>query len=108
MNRQSPEHKQSELTPEQRARREFAETVMYWVAGVSIVGLILTEAMGWGMPPTRLVFMTGLAGAGTVALFLAAKRKCPNCGELYGYSPRVVRPNMCRHCGAESPIWDEP
>lgn len=99
-----PSRDNAELTPEQRARRRIVRMVMYWLAGISIGGLILSELAGLGGPTSRLVLIGGLVAAGTVAMILQGERRCPGCGVPYGYAPRLVQPNLCRRCGATFPI----
>ena len=75
------------------------------LAGACLFGLVAAELSGFATPLLRALLMGGLCAAGTVAWVQQARRKCPNCGQLYGYLLRIVRANICRKCGAELPKW---
>ena len=77
----------------------------YSFAAACLFALALAEFTNYATPQIRLLLMLGIMIAGTVAWVMEAKRKCPNCGQLYGYHFRLVRSNICRKCGAEYPKW---
>lgn len=95
-----------QLSPDeeaQRQRRQRWNSLCIGVAGVCLAGLMFGEALGLTEPWFRGLMMIGVAIGGTGAIIVHARRKCPNCGEPYGYHLRLVNMNTCRHCGAEFP-----
>lgn len=77
----------------------------YGFAGLCLGLLAVSEALGFASTPLRAVTMVGIVIAGTAAWVMQAKRRCPNCGHLYGYAIRIVNANICRKCGADFPTW---
>lgn len=77
----------------------------YAFAGACLFALAIAEVSGHATPLLRTLLMLGIAASGTVAWIMQAKRKCPECGQLYGYGIRIVNANVCRHCGADFPKW---
>lgn len=78
---------------------------IYGFAAFCLAALAIVEVTGIATPFIQTLLMLGIAGAGTIAWVLQAKRACPNCGVLYGYHFRIVKANMCHKCGAEFPKW---
>ncbi len=77
----------------------------YGFAGVCLFALASAEFFGFSTPELRSVLMLGILAVGTASWVLQAKRKCSNCGRLYGYHLRIVNANKCRRCGFEFPKW---
>lgn len=77
----------------------------YGFAGACLFALALAEFFGIATPELRTILMLGILAAGTASWVLQAKRKCSNCGRLYGYHFRLVNANMCHKCGFEYPKW---
>ncbi|MCH8239478.1 MAG: hypothetical protein IIB62_05395 [Proteobacteria bacterium] len=76
------------------------------LAGMCLLVLVAIELFGFSTPQLRALLMVGIAAAGTVAWVQQARRKCPNCGQLYGYHLRILKGNICRKCGTELAKWD--
>lgn len=80
-------------------------TRIYGLAAACLFALALAELFDVATPQIQTLLMLGIVAAGTAAWVLQAKRKCSNCGQLYGYHFRLVKANMCHKCGAEFPKW---
>jgi hypothetical protein len=80
-------------------------TRAYAFAAFCIFALALAEFFGFATPQVQTLLMLGIMIAGTAAWVMQAKRKCHNCGQLYGYHFRLVKANICHKCGAEYPKW---
>lgn len=77
----------------------------YAFAAACLFGLAIVEAFGMATPFLRTLLMVGIGASGTVAWIMQVKRKCPKCGQLYGYAIRIVNANVCRYCGTDFPKW---
>ncbi len=77
----------------------------YAFAAACLFALALVEFFDYATPQIQTLLMLGIMLAGTAAWVMQAKRKCHNCGQLYGYHFRLVKANMCHKCGAEYPKW---
>lgn len=77
----------------------------YAFAAACLFALALAEFAGVATPLRRTLLMLGILAAGTAAWVMQAKRRCPECGHLYGYHFRFVKANVCIKCGAEYPPW---
>ena len=77
----------------------------YGFAAFCLAALAIVEITDTATPQIQTLLMLGIALAGTAAWVMQAKRKCPNCGHLYGYHFRIVNANRCRKCGADFPGW---
>lgn len=93
-----------ELTPEHLRWQKWISRA-YAFAAACLGALALVEVVGAATPLVRTLLMIGIVLAGTAAWVMQAQRKCPQCGEQYGYHFRFVRANICRKCGAEFPPW---
>jgi len=80
-------------------------TRVYAFAGLCLAALASLELTDTSTPFIRTLLMLGIVAAGTAAWVLQARRKCLDCGHLYGYHLRIVKANKCRKCGAEFPAW---
>lgn len=80
-------------------------TRAYGFAATCLFALAIAEFFDVATPLLRTLLMLGIGAAGTAAWVMQAKRKCPECGHLYGYHFRIVNANMCVKCGAEFPKW---
>ena len=78
---------------------------VYGFAAACLFALAIVEFFDVATPQIQTLLMLGIVAAGTAGWVLQAKRKCPNCGQLYGYHFRLVKANMCHKCGAEFPKW---
>jgi hypothetical protein len=100
--------KQSGSVPEmsrgQIAREKWISRA-YAFAALCLGALAVLEVTDKATPFLQTVLMAGIVLAGTAAWVMQAKRKCPKCGEVYGYHFRIVNANICRMCGAEFPKW---
>lgn len=106
MSRRRPKKARSEASVRQdESKFRPLMPAMFWLAAGSIVGLALVEIWNVEAPVLRWGFMAGIGLAGTVAILIQAKRKCPQCGTPYGYRPRLFKSSKCRNCGAEFPPW---
>lgn len=86
-----------------RAQRWISRS--YAFAAACLFALALVEFFDAATPQIQTLLMLGIMIAGTAAWVMQAKRKCHNCGQLYGYHFRLVKANMCHKCGAEYPKW---
>ncbi len=77
----------------------------YGFAAFCLAALAILEITDRATPFLQTMLMAGIVLAGTAAWAMQAKRKCPKCGEVYGYHFRIVNANVCRKCGAEFPRW---
>jgi hypothetical protein len=80
-------------------------TRAYGFAAFCLAALAVVEITDTATPFVQTLLMMGIVLAGTAAWVMQAKRKCPQCDELYGYHFRIVNANRCRKCGAEFPRW---
>ena len=80
-------------------------TRVYGFAAACLFALALAEFFDIATPQIQTLLMLGIVAAGTASWVLQAKRKCHNCGQLYGYHFRLVKANVCHKCGAEYPKW---
>lgn len=87
------------------ARYQNWVTRVYGFAAACLLALALAEFFGFATPQLQTLLMLGIVAAGTAAWVLQAKRKCRNCGQLYGYHFRLVKANFCHKCGAEYAKW---
>ena len=87
------------------ARYQRWVTRAYGFAAFCLAALAFVEITSTSTPFVRTLLMLGIVLAGTVAWVMQAKRKCPQCGVLYGYHFRIMNANKCRKCGAEFPEW---
>ena len=87
------------------ARYEMWVTRAYGFAAFCLAALAVVEITGNATPFVRTLLMLGIVLAGTASWVLQAKRKCPQCGVLYGYHFRIVNANKCHKCGADFPRW---
>lgn len=87
------------------ARYQMWVSRVYGFAAACLFVLALVEFFDIATPKIQTLLMLGIMAAGTIAWVLQAKRKCLNCGQLYGYHFRLVKANMCHKCGAEYPKW---
>ncbi len=87
------------------ARYQKWVTRVYGFAAACLFVLALVELLDYATPQIQTLLMLGIMAAGTIGWVLQAKRKCPNCRQLYGYHFRLVKANFCHKCGAEYPKW---
>jgi hypothetical protein len=98
-NKSGPEASASDMRYQKWVSRAYA------FAAACLFALALAEFLDFATPKIQTLLMLGIMLAGTAAWILQAKRKCHNCGQLYGYHFRLVKANMCHKCGAEYPKW---
>lgn len=93
-----------EITPAQARLQKWVSRV-YAFAAMCLATLAILEVTDLATPFLQTILMLGIMFSGTAAWVMQAKRKCPKCGELYGYHFRIVNANICRFCGEEFPKW---
>ena len=72
------------------------------IAGaVCLLGLAFAETFGLTGPSVRYAMLGGVVGAGTIMWVIQARKICPHCGEMFGFSLRFLKPYECRNCGGD-------
>lgn len=98
----TPEEKPARTPPLMRRVRGW----LFSLAALCLAGLAAITVLRIDSAAARNVLMLGVAIAGTGAMILHARRRCPGCGEPYGYRFRITKANTCLKCGAEFPPWN--
>ncbi len=80
---------------------ELANTIAILVGAVCLLGLAFAETFGLTSPSVRYALLGGVVGAGTIMWVVQARKTCPNCGEVFGFSLRLLKPYECRRCGSD-------
>lgn len=76
-------------------------TIAIIFGAICLMGLAFAETFGLTGPSVRYAMLAGVVGAGTIMWVVQARKHCPHCGEIFGFSLRLLKPYECRKCGGD-------